>query len=119
MEVLAKALLRAVRLGHDNELFVLLFDGAFADPGDLEKLERAVQVAVGKHHQVMVVCPLASTADGTPLESSHQRQTESEQALHRLKSRFARFHVPVVSARRDDSVRLILNRIDQLRMVTR
>jgi uncharacterized protein (DUF58 family) len=56
VEVLAKALLRAVGKGRDNELFVLLADLLELTDG-LGPLLRAVKVALARHHQVMVICP--------------------------------------------------------------
>ncbi|MCI0379910.1 MAG: DUF58 domain-containing protein [Gemmataceae bacterium] len=56
IDVLADALLQAVYRGRDNELFVLLADFLEAGP-HLEKLLRAVRVALARHHQVLVVCP--------------------------------------------------------------
>ena len=55
-EVLADALLRAVRRGRDNELFVLLAD--FLEIVEhLGPVLAAVKVARARHHQVIVVCP--------------------------------------------------------------
>jgi uncharacterized protein (DUF58 family) len=55
-EVLAGALLRAVRRGRDNELFVLLAD--FLEIVDhLGPVLAAVKVARARHHQLIVVCP--------------------------------------------------------------
>jgi hypothetical protein len=54
--VLADALLRAVGRGRDNELFVLLADLLELDD-HLEPLLKAVRVALGRHHQVLLVCP--------------------------------------------------------------
>jgi uncharacterized protein (DUF58 family) len=56
LDVLAKALLASVQRGQDNELFVLLVDFLEAGPR-LEKVLRAVRVARGRHHQVIVICP--------------------------------------------------------------
>src|SRR6185437_11687241 len=54
--VLAQALLRAVGKGRDNELFVLLVDLLELDDY-LEPILRAVSVALGRHHQVILLCP--------------------------------------------------------------
>ncbi|HTU92803.1 MAG TPA: DUF58 domain-containing protein, partial [Gemmataceae bacterium] len=54
--VLADALIRAVGKGRDNELFVLLADLLELDDS-LDPLLRAVRVALGRHHQVVLICP--------------------------------------------------------------
>ncbi|HTU20990.1 MAG TPA: DUF58 domain-containing protein, partial [Gemmataceae bacterium] len=54
--VLADALVRAVGKGRDNELFVLLADLLELDEA-LDPLLRAVRVALGRHHQVVLICP--------------------------------------------------------------
>jgi uncharacterized protein (DUF58 family) len=54
--VLADALVRAVGRGRDNELFVLLADLLELDDA-LDPLLRAVRVALGRHHQVVLICP--------------------------------------------------------------
>jgi uncharacterized protein (DUF58 family) len=57
--VLASALLRAVGRGRDNELFVLLADLLELDDA-INPLLKAVRVAVGRHHQVMLIVPWPS-----------------------------------------------------------
>jgi uncharacterized protein (DUF58 family) len=71
IEVLARALLRAVRRGQDNELFVLLVDLLELD--DLGPLLKAVRVALGRHHQVLLVCPWPP---GLDLPARNQRRRE-------------------------------------------
>jgi uncharacterized protein (DUF58 family) len=56
VSVLADALVRAVGKGRDNELFVLLADLLELDEA-LDPLLRAVRVALGRHHQVVFICP--------------------------------------------------------------
>jgi hypothetical protein len=96
IDVLAGALLQAVLRGRDNELFVLLVDLAEAGP-HLEKLIQAVRVALGRHHQVVVVCPIA-TAVGKG---------------------FARLGVPVLGAGDKETIVLILKRLHRLRSLGR
>jgi uncharacterized protein (DUF58 family) len=56
VDVLAKALLRAVAKGRDNELFVLLID--LLELADrLEPLVRAMKVTLARHHHVLLICP--------------------------------------------------------------
>lgn len=146
VEVLAGALLRAVGKGQDNELFVLL-----ADLLELEEhmppLLRAIQVAIARHHRVIVVCPwppgvplpeesgpgssgpaVASPGasrsarplprvPGQHLQQALRRGTIARfhHAFHQVRQAFTRLGVPVLCARKDDSVPLILERIEQLR----
>jgi uncharacterized protein (DUF58 family) len=114
--VLATALLRAVGKGRDNELFVLLVDLLELDE-HLDPLLRAVRVALGRHHQVIMVCPWPpgmrlpgkDTAEvtrakkpGTPENYRiflHRSQTRRfHDAYHRLRRTFARLGVPLVCA---------------------
>jgi uncharacterized protein (DUF58 family) len=136
VEVLATALVKAVGRGHDNELFVLLAD--LLEVGDrLTPLLRAVRVALARHHQVVVVCPWPPGVPPPSRESPHpivvrrrgavdvrailERAAVARfhRAYHVLRRTFARLGVPVVSARSDESVHLILDRMDRLRMLGR
>jgi uncharacterized protein (DUF58 family) len=132
--VLSEALLRAVGKGHDNELFVLLADLLELDD-QLGPLLSAVKVAVARHHQVMVVCPwppgvplprppgAARVSSATlaglagPLRAGLNRATilRTHRAYYRLRRTFARLGVAVLCARDEDSVRLILERLERLR----
>ena len=59
LQVLAGALTRAVSMGQDNELYVLLLDLVdFDEP--LDRLAKAIRVARARHHRVVVICPLPS-----------------------------------------------------------
>ncbi len=132
--VLGQALLRAVGKGHDNELFVLLAD--LLDLGDrLAPLLSAVKVAVARHHQVMVVCPwppgvplprpagaervssatLAALAGPPRAGLNRAAILRTHRAYYRLRRTFARLGVRVLCARDEDSVRLILERLERLR----
>lgn len=134
IEVLAGALLRAVRWSHDNELFVLLAD-LLEVPDALGPLLRAVHVARARHHQVLLVCswppgmepppanaklpePLQATADAAvPLTRLLDRATtlRFHESFFRLRRTFARLGVPVLCARGDEPVPLIVDRLDRLR----
>jgi hypothetical protein len=135
VDVLARALLQSVGKGHDNELFVLLAD--LIELSDrIEPLLRAVRVALARHHQVMIVCPwppglpLAHDEDGNspinvrqpPSTAVVLRQTTAER-FHRayaaLRQTFARLGVPVICAADEESVSLILDRMDRLRLIGR
>jgi uncharacterized protein (DUF58 family) len=134
--VLAKALLRAVGRGHDNELFVLLVD-LLELPHQLGPLVRAVKVTLARHHQVLLICPwppgvpppsVAKPTASIPWVSRqadlqtamHQATTERlHGAYHRLRRSFARMGVPLVCAASGDPVRLILDRLQRLRALGR
>jgi uncharacterized protein (DUF58 family) len=135
VDVLARALLQSVGKGHDNELFVLLAD--LVELSDrLEPLLRAVRVALARHHQVMIVCPwppglpppeaVESAPAALPPVAAGigptLRRTTAER-FHRafadLRQTFARMGVPVLCAASDESVRLILDRMDRLRLIGR
>jgi uncharacterized protein (DUF58 family) len=136
IDVLATALLRTVGRGHDNELFVLCAD--LLELGDrLTPLLRAVRVALARHHNVLVVCPwppgvpvpssqatlstLVRRAGTADVRATLERAAVARfhRAYRKLRRVFARLGVQVVSARGEDPVRLILDRMDRLRMLGR
>ncbi len=126
--VLATALVRAIGKGRDNELFVLLADLLELDDC-LDPLLSAVRTAQSRHHQVVLICPWPP---GVPLPGDARRQPARpkglrtlvqqatamrfHEAYQRLRRTFARLRVPVVCAASDEPVRLILDRLDQLRL---
>ena len=136
VEVLAKALLRAVSRGHDNELYVVLADLLELDE-HLGPLLKAVRVARARHHTVLVVCPwpaglpppdrrMRSDALDTAAGDACRRRTWSRrmaQAPGRARTwravrrAFGRMGVPVLNAAAGDPARLILHRLEQLRAV--
>jgi uncharacterized protein (DUF58 family) len=144
IEALARALLRAVARGHDNELYILLVDLLESDD-QLGKLLAAVKVALARHHQVMVLCPWppglpsplrrADGADddslpaqlaqqlrrGSLMQSLLWRMTAERfnRAYAHLRRSFARLGVPVICAREVESVSLILKRLEHLRGLQR
>jgi uncharacterized protein (DUF58 family) len=161
VEVLAKAFLRAVARGRDNELFVVLADLLELED-HLGRILAAVKVALARHHQVMIVCPWPadipmpkrqtisgqwSVASGKKSEIGDQKLEGKERKLgiellspdsttvqellrratvvrfhrayHQLRRSFARFGVPVLCAKSEDSVPLILNRLERLRILER
>jgi hypothetical protein len=124
VRVLAEALMRAVSKEHDNELFVLFVD-LLDLTDDVEPLVRAVKVAVARHHQVMVVLPWPR---GLPLPETGGKQPRSVEsfqlpgeapydAYRQLRKSFARFGVAVIPAAGDEPTRLILDRLERLRLV--
>jgi uncharacterized protein (DUF58 family) len=128
VRVLAAALVEATARGRDNELFVLLADFLELDEAQLEPLLQAVRVALSRHHQVVVVC---AWPRGVPAPRSGESPrppqavggliarlaTDRVQVgFARLRRAFARLGVQVTSAGSDESVPLILDRMQRLRM---
>jgi hypothetical protein len=135
--VLANALVQASAHGRDNELFVLLVDLLELDL-QLEPLLQALRVALGRHHQVLIVCPWPQ---GVPLPESDlarpddrvskPRRKQGESTLRgmltdltvkqihvayaRIRRTFARLGVQVICAASEESVPLILNRLERIR----
>jgi uncharacterized protein (DUF58 family) len=134
VEVLARALLRAVGKGHDNELFVLVADLVELDD-HWPPLLAAVRVARARHHQVVVVCPwpvglplpAADEVVGPPdLRRARDRElwghattARFHAAYARLRRTFARMGVPVVCAEGEEPAALVLDRLERLRMLGR
>jgi hypothetical protein len=130
--MLASALLRAVGRGRDNELFVLLVDLLELDDA-LEPLLKAVRVAVGRHHQVMLIVPWPSgmrPPTGEPEEEEEwtgrlpivlgrAATRRFHHAYYRLRRTFARMGVQVVCAVGEEPVALILQRMNRLRAAGR
>jgi hypothetical protein len=137
VDVLARALLQAVSRGHDNELYVLFAD--LLELADrLHPLLQAVRVALARHHRVMLFCPwppglrmpdpggaapnldLAADKSGPAwLEAALSRTTafRFQRAFHEVRRTFTRLGVPVMCAANDESVQLILDRLDRLRLL--
>ncbi|HEV3143876.1 MAG TPA: DUF58 domain-containing protein [Gemmataceae bacterium] len=127
VNVLAAALLRSVRRGQDNELFVLQAD--LLDMNDrLEPLLRAIRVAMGRHHRLMLIVPwmpgIPPPGEVIPVTERHtmlgwlrsatiQRYHDSFEHLRR---ELGRVGVPVICAEQGQPVHLILERMDQLRV---
>jgi uncharacterized protein (DUF58 family) len=131
--VLADALLAAVTRGKDNELFVLLADLLEGGPVELARLERAICLARSRHHQVLIICPWPAAVPppsrNAPKRGLAPKPTWSledivlrastvrlQQAFAHLQQAFARLGVPVLCAADDDTVELILYRIQRLRV---
>jgi hypothetical protein len=136
IDILAKALTHSVLRGRDNELFVLLVD--FLETGPhLEKIVRAVRVALGRHHQVLVVCPWPANVD---LPKGHQKGMERNkenskpnlqdllsqastlrihQGFAHVQQSFAKVGVRVLCAPEDEAIAMILQRMRQLRSLQR
>jgi uncharacterized protein (DUF58 family) len=127
MNVLGAALLRAVRRGQDNELFVLMAD--LLELNDqLEPLLRALRVALGRHHRVMLICPwmpgIPPPGEVVPL---HERHTmlgwlrgaaikRYHDSFEHLRYQLGRVGVPVICAEKGYPAQLILDRMEALRV---
>jgi uncharacterized protein (DUF58 family) len=149
VEVLAGALRRAVGRGRDNELFVLMADLLEIPDQLDPLLSAVKMAAARHHHLMVVCPwppgvppPDRSGREATKREARYQhalqdlaRGNRSVQVLelvlkhttmlrlHRayddLRHTFARLGVPVMCARHDESVQLILNRLERLRVLER
>lgn len=139
LEVLSRALLRAVAHCRDNELFVILAD-LFELEDHLHPLVSAIRVAVARHHQVMVICPwmpgipaldekmpddersaqirkhaLAAGFRGIEAQLFRQLVERYHKAFLTLRREFGKSGVLMVRAMQQESIRLILHRMDRLR----
>jgi hypothetical protein len=129
VNTLAKALLAAVGRGRDNELYVLMAD--LLEIEDLGALLQAVKVALGRHHKVLVLCPWPQ---GVSLPTDERRRRKKGErtlqtvlldaaevrlraAYERLRHAFGRLGVPVVCAASEESLPLVLSRLERLRSV--
>jgi uncharacterized protein (DUF58 family) len=140
VSVLAAALVQAVGRGHDNELFVLLADVLELDD-QLDPLLRAVKVALGRHHQVLLVCPwppsvplpdgdegadapvqvypVDAGAAALPRGMTRLTSERFHDAYRRVRLALGRIGVQVVCAATEQPVALILDRLDRLRRLRR
>jgi hypothetical protein len=107
---------------------------------ELETLMKAIRVAVGRHHRVIVLCPwvegMPYLDDRLDVKAKRRRVNASirnlgltglaEQmhrdaadyfnaAYRRIRQKLAKSGVILLRADPDESVRLILNKLDQLR----
>lgn len=125
-QTLTDALTRAVSVGRDNELYVLLLDLVDFD-GPIGRLANAIRVARSRHHRVVVICPLPN---GYQLirESDPPRKTDSleDQVMHaeqlrltaaadRLKRELRRLGAAVAFSADRESVRLALTQAELAR----
>ncbi len=140
LATLAAALNYGVSRGRDNELFVLLAD--LVDlVDDIDPLVRAVRVAVGRHHQVLVVIPWQEDMPLPPTDPAdafslkipaaelmgerglraldmelERDQTERyHKNFFRLRKEFGRLGVTVVRAGHEETVQMVLDRMNRLR----
>jgi uncharacterized protein (DUF58 family) len=139
IDVAARALVRLIAHGKDNELFVLLAD-LFELQNDLGPLTRALRIARARHHQVVVIAPwmpgvpivdeempaderarefrrqaLAAGFRGVEAQLYRHTAERYHAAFRSLRQELGKAGVSLLRARQRDSVRLILNRMDRLR----
>jgi hypothetical protein len=126
--ILSKALLQSVSRARDNELYILMVDLLELD-ASLDPLLQAVRVALGRHHQVLLVCPwpvdLPLPGEENPrgvartdtMAGLMQSLTTERllAAFSRIRRAFARLSVPVMCATSEESMPAILERIERLR----
>jgi uncharacterized protein (DUF58 family) len=140
LPVLGAAIIQAVGRGRDNELFVLLVDVLELDQ-ELAPVMRAVKVALGRHHQVVVVCPWPPSialpageggedsptwvppadpaADPLPRQLAPLTTQKFHAAYERIRHVFGAVGVQVVCAASEHPIAIILDRIERLRRLRR
>jgi hypothetical protein len=81
---------------------------------------------VARHHRLVVVCcwPLDAPTPAPPeptraFAEEHERANRYDAAYHQLRRTLGKFGVPVIRALPDDSIHLILDRLDRLRTLGR
>ncbi|MCU0703790.1 MAG: DUF58 domain-containing protein [Fimbriiglobus sp.] len=127
--VLADAIVRSVGTARDNELYVVLADLVELH-GQLDRLLAAVRAARARHHQVLVLLPWPADVP-SPHEPRPKRNRGARQTLNTLVeeslidgylTKFDAVRAALVKAGasvsrfdEDDPVRLILQRLEQIR----
>lgn len=125
-QTLTDSLTRAVSIGRDNELYVLLLDLVDFD-GPLGRLANAIRVARARHHRVAVICPLPSGCrlirdSDTPPPFSNVKETVkwAEQvrltaAADRLKRELRRLGAAVAFSADRQALQLVLTQAELAR----
>jgi uncharacterized protein (DUF58 family) len=128
VSVLATALVRAVGLARDNELYVILADLAEL-PDQLAPLVSAVKLARARHHQVLVLVhwPADIPADpagewtGGRVKLADMLRSVLVGRFHKgfaeLRTTLTRAGASVVRLGADDPIPVVLDRLDRLRGV--
>jgi uncharacterized protein (DUF58 family) len=132
VQVLARALNRSVRKGHDNELYCIMADLLELEE-QLEPVFAAIRVALARHHKVMVLCAWPSGLEppslssrvkllrpalalGDPsrvlIDADHHR---FHHAFVELRRRLGRFRVPLVCAAEGRSAHEVIAQMELLR----
>jgi uncharacterized protein (DUF58 family) len=129
--VLADTLLRSVGLARDNELYVILADLVELS-GHLEPVLGAVRAARGRHHQVLVLIPWPADVPPPPDKKLKDDPlaprkvaigrliedalvTEYHRKYDTVRTALVRSGATVYRFNQDDPVRLILQRLEQIR----
>jgi hypothetical protein len=145
IKTLSRAMHYVTARGRDNELYVIMADLIELDEY-LDPLLKSVKVAIGRHHQVLVICPWmpeipppSKDFGEEPSEKELRKQMKKEvrrpnqlsgqlltetmiryhQAFYRVRRAFARMGVVLIRADEGEPVRLILNKLDRLRSIRR
>lgn len=140
LPILASALNYGISRGRDNELFVLLAD--LIDLAEqLDPVLQSVRVAIGRHHQVLIIIPWQEDMPPPPTDPADEyslkipraelisdrglaaldRELERDQIerYHKnfatVRREFGRLGVTVVRAGHDETVQLVLDRMNRLR----
>jgi hypothetical protein len=89
-------------------------------PADIPMPKKS-QKSEGDHEFASLLDSWLLTPDSLTLQALLRRTTivRFHRAYHHLRRAFARFGVPVLCARSEDSVPLILNRLERLRILER
>ena len=126
--ILANALTQSVGRARDNELYIILAD--LLELGvDIQPLVNAAKVARARHHQVLVILPWPPDVPAPNAQAPKATQDDAKIATvvqsvliaryHRnfaaLRSALAKAGATVVRVDSGDPVRLVLERLDQLR----
>ncbi len=126
--ILANALTQSVGRARDNELYIILAD-LLELGADIQPLVNAAKVARARHHQVLVILPWPPDVPAPNAQVPKATQDDAKIATvvqsvliaryHRnfaaLRSALAKSGATVVRVDSGDPVRLVLERLDQLR----
>ncbi len=121
MEILSKALSRAVAQARDNEVFVILADLLECVPS-LSHLMPAIKMALARHHRVAIVCPsptfLRPTAESTEIRSLSAEdlllaaeQTRTRELAARLQYELRRTGAAVAISGETNAIQLVLSQM--------
>jgi uncharacterized protein (DUF58 family) len=126
-EVLCDAMLRSIGTAKDNELYVILADLVELNAEQLEPVLKAVRAARGRHHQVMILLPWPVDLPDKPEEEKPDRDLTIKRLIEdnlynsyrgkfdRTRNALIRCGASVLKFYKGDAVRLILQRIEQVR----
>ena len=126
-DVLCDAMLRSIGTAKDNELYVILADLVELNAEQLEPVLKAIRGARGRHHQVMVLLPWPVDLPDKPDDEPQDRDLTIKRLIEsnlftsyrgkfdRTRTALIRSGASVLKFYKGDAVRLILQRIEQVR----